>query len=429
MNKFEIKSIKGICDYLPKNILLYQYIENCFKNIVECYFFKEIRFPIIEYTSLFNKIINNYDSIKKQMYSFYDKNKINISLRPEGTIGCIKSYINNKLFLNKIYNKLWYIGPMFRYEKPQKGRFRQFYQMGLEIFSYDNLEIDVELILVIKRFFNKIGVLDNLILEINTIGSILDRKKYISFLLSFLKKNKYINNNKKYFNPLRLLDSKNKNIVKLLNSFPKMFGFINKESKKRFNNFCKILDKFNIKYNINYNLVRGLDYYNDLVFEWKCNKLGSQSTVCAGGRYNKLSKYLFNLYIPAIGCAFGLERLFIILNNKNNKKEYIDIFIISVLKKKNKLLCLFLMEKLLNFYPNLKINIDYVDKKKINKSILCSLKLNISVLIILGKKEIDNNFITLKDIKNNKQYIIYINLNNNYFFNDILNILNKILYK
>ncbi len=425
MNDLFINSLKGMHDYFYRDMYIYNYVQNNFRKILLNYSFSEVKFPILENSFLYKKCINfDYNISSKEMYSFLDRNNINISLRPEGTIGCLKCYIKNKLFLYNILNKLWYIGPMFRRENPQKGRFRQFYQIGLECFGSNDYTLDIELLLVIKRLFLKLNIYDFLTLEINTIGSFIDRKNYINFinknfsyLLNKIKVNK--NNN---INLIKLIDSKDKYILDILNYIPSITEFVNKNSLFNFKNICNNLDILGIKYKWNKNLVRGIDYYNDFVFEWKDN-LDKKNTICSGGRYNELSKCISNISIPAVGCAFGLDRLINFLKSNNIKVKYnkIDIYIISSFNEKSRLLGLFITEKILNYYFN-KFNIynDNILYNNLSKLILKVIKLNVRFLIIIGEKELSENYLTFKDLYLNKKQ--HFNKNNiidviNYFIN------------
>ncbi len=426
MDKLEIKSIKGMHDCIPNDIYIYQYVEKIFKFLMKNYSFKEIRFPILEKTSLFHRNIGlNSFILDKEMYSFIDRNGLNISLRPEGTIGCVRAYIQNNLFLNKFLNKFWYLGPMFRYENTQKGRFRQFYQIGLEVFGTKNISIDLELILIIKRLWEKLGVINFLNLEINSIGSIEDRNNYVIYVKKFFKNNKnnfFINDlNYNKINFFRLLDSKNIEIKNLYKNFPRIIDFINKKSLFNFEELCKNLNILGINYKINYNLVRGLDYYNDFVFEWTSNFLGVKKSVCSGGRYDNLIKNISKFSIPAVGLAIGLDRLVILLK-KIKKYKYInnkvDIYIISSFNKKSRLLGIKIVEKILNYFSNsISVYNDHIKYKNLGLKISRVIKLNPRILIIIDKNELINNYVTIKSIFLNKQKkISYKNIINNIVF-------------
>ncbi len=407
-------------DYIPNDIFLYQYVEKKFKKLINSYSFSEIRFPVLENSFLYNKNFykENSSLFLNQMYSFNDKNGLNISLRPEGTMSCVRMFLQNKLF-NNFLKKFWYIGPMFRYEKPQKGRLRQFNQIGLEILGNSNISSSLELILIVNRLWNILDINNLLVLEINSIGTLNDRKNYINNLNILLKKKDYYINNIKIdkidFNIFRIIDSNNKDYINFLKNFPSIINFLNKKSLCNFNKLCKFLYKFNINFKINRNLFRGLNYYNDFVFEWKYKPWYSQNAICAGGRYDNLIKNLSKINIPSVGLAIGLDRLILLLKEKkklNNLNKKIDIYIISYYNEKTKLLGFNIIEKILNsdlFFLN--IYNDYFKYKNLNKVILKVLKLNCKILIIIGKKEISNNIITIKDLYLNNKYNVSIKKN------------------
>ncbi|WP_343190479.1 histidine--tRNA ligase [Buchnera aphidicola (Mollitrichosiphum nigrofasciatum)] len=413
----KIQSLRGMNDILPKNLYFWWCkIENVIKEIFTSYCFNEIRTPILEQTNLFNRTIGQDTDINKEMYSFNDKNNFSITLRPESTASCVRSVIENDLLYEKIL-KLWYYGPMFRYERPQKGRFRQFYQIGAEIFGLEGSEIELEILLLINRIWKKLNVCNFLTLEINSIGFLKERIKYIKDLKNFFKKNiqyfKKANIHKFKFNSLRILDSKNNVIKKILSKAPLLKDYLGEISINNFNNLCIMLKKFNIPYNINYNLVRGLDYYNNIVFEWKTKTLGTQDTVCSGGRYDTLFKQLGNKdHVPAIGFAIGMERLVMLYKNiKTKKKKTINIFICFI-KNRNKLSAIKLSEYIHNIFPNLSITIhsnNYLFNQKKNIS-----KFNIHLLIFIGDKERRNNYITVKICKQNQRVVVF--SKNIYFF-------------
>ncbi len=412
-------------DYFGKNLFIFNNIEEHIKKVINSYNFKEIKFPILEETSIYRKLIGEHTNlIKKEMYSFYNHNGKSISLRPEGTISCVRAYIEGKLFLNNFLQKLWYIGPMFRYENPQKGRFRQFQQFGLEILGSNDINIDLELILIIKRLWQEFDILNNLELKINFLGSLKDRNKYIKDLIFFLNKQgffkkNYININ----NPIRLLNSKNEKIVNILKNFPKINEYLNKESLKKFRILCNKLNLFKINFTIDYNLLRGLDYYNDFVFEWISKDLNF--TVCAGGRYDQLARNLSNFNLPGVGCAIGIERLSIILNfYKKNffliDNSIIDVYIISFKNDNAKTLSIKLTEDLINLkIKNIRVYNDQGYYKNISKKILSILKLNVHLLVIIGEREIKEKFITIKDLLLNKQ--------NKVSYNEVIKFIKNIL--
>lgn len=418
-----IQSIKGMHDCLPNEVIQWYKIECLFRKILFNYSYNEIRLPILEKTELFKRTIGDMtDVIKKEMYSFNDKKNNSITLRPEGTASCIRSVIQNGLLHHK-KQKLWYYGPMFRYERPQKGRYRQFHQLGIEVFGFKEPEIELELILLINRCWKILNISSLLTLEINLIGSIESRLKYQEILKKFLIRNKkFLDSdclNKLYKNPLRILDTKNTIIQKLLLRAPIIMDYVDQKSRLNFNKLCTFMDFFNIKYIINHHLIRGLDYYNNTVFEWKTNSLGSQNTICAGGRYDILVKKLGGLSTPAAGLAIGMDRLLLLINSisdiyKNNLA--IDIYIFFDVE--NIILSAFLLsEEIRNILPNIKILVELksIHFKKIFKNIK---KYSSHIVLFLDSEIIKNNLIYIYDVKKNiKKYVSRL---------EIINIINSI---
>ncbi len=430
MSNFKINNVKGMYDCIPNDIYIYQYVENILRKLMWNYSFEEIRFPIIENNYLFSKVINNKDDfLFKEMYFLNNRNREILNLRPEGTICCVKTFIKNNLFSKKFLYKLWYLGSMFRYEKPQKGRLREFNQVGVEIFGSKSINLEIELLLFTKRLWKILGLEKFLTLEINTIGSLNDRYKYIDYINKLLiKENKNITNlvNSKNINIFRLLDSKDKKIKMIFSKYPKFIEFVNKKSVFNFNKLCKSLDDLNITYKINTNLVRGLDYYNDFVFEWTNNKFfNSQNSICGGGRYDNLVNNLCNLSIPAAGFAIGIDRLVILLKDCNKSKLnfgfYVDIYIISSYNSRSRWLGNLILEKILNSNLNsLKVYNDYIWCKNLSKKISKVISLKPRILIIIDKCEINYNYITVKDLFFNKQKKI--------FYKNIILVLNDFLF-
>ncbi|QJC36350.1 histidine--tRNA ligase [Enterobacteriaceae endosymbiont of Donacia simplex] len=411
----KITSIYGMHDYLFPNTLLWKNIEDIIQDILSNYGYQEIKLPILEKSELFNKTIGeNTDIIEKEMYTLLDKNKNSLTLRPEGTTGFIRAIIEHNIFYNN--KRFWYNGPMFRYERPQQGRYRQFNQIGIEILGLKSPYIDAEIIILTNNIWKKLNVTENIFLEINTIGSIIDREKYIKKLIFFLEKNSHFldlkDRKKIYTNPLRILDSNNKNIQKLLINAPKLKDFLNEHSIHKFEELCKILNFMNIKFIINDYLVRGLDYYNDIVFEWKTNNIGTGNpkTICGGGRYDKLINNMSNKKINSgIGCAIGIERLILLVENmksiKLDTKYLIDIFLIPmennhILKK-----ILVIGELIRKYFPKLRIVTSYLFKN-LKKQIIQANKYKSHFIIIIGQKEIKDSSIIIKDLYFKKQIII-----------------------
>lgn len=300
-------------DILPDAIKIWQYVEARAKETLDLYGYQELRFPIVEKTELFSRSIGELtDIVEKEMYTFEDRNGDSLTLRPEGTAGCVRAGIQNGLLHNQVH-RFWYSGPMFRHERPQKGRYRQFHQIGVEAFGLAGPDIDAELILLSSRFWKALSVHHKLSLEINTIGSSEERTLYKIALLEYLQtRKKELDEDsirRLHTNPLRILDSKSEATQKVVADAPQFDDYLGDESRDHFQDVLSILDSAGIKYTINPRLVRGLDYYSKTVFEWATEELGAQGTVCAGGRYDMLVQQLGGKETPAIGMAIGMERL------------------------------------------------------------------------------------------------------------------------
>ena len=315
-----IQAIRGMNDYLPGETAIWQRIEGTLKNVLGSYGYSEIRLPIVEQTPLFKRAIGEVtDVVEKEMYTFEDRNGDSLTLRPEGTAGCVRAGIEHGLLYNQ-EQRLWYIGPMFRHERPQKGRYRQFHQLGCEVFGLQGPDIDAELIMLTARWWRALGISEHVTLELNSIGSLEARANYRDALVAFLEqyKDKLDEDCKRrmYTNPLRVLDSKNPEVQALLNDAPALGDYLDEESREHFAGLCKLLESAGIAYTVNQRLVRGLDYYNRTVFEWVTNSLGSQGTVCAGGRYDGLIEELGGKHLPSLGFAMGMERLLMVMDKQ-----------------------------------------------------------------------------------------------------------------
>ncbi|MEM5530276.1 histidine--tRNA ligase [Gammaproteobacteria bacterium AS21] len=313
----KLQAIRGMNDILPEQSAAWQYLEAKFQSVVSSYAYAEIRTPIVEYTELFNRSIGEVtDIVEKEMYCFEDRNAERIALRPEGTASIVRAGIEHGLLFNQT-QRMWYRGPMFRYEKPQKGRYRQFHQMGVETFGMGGADIDAEVILLSASLWRSLGIIDSLTLELNSLGSNDARAAYQSALVSYLtaREGELDDDSKKRLtsNPLRILDSKDQNTQALLNDAPSLIDFLDADAKEHFEELTDTLDKAGIQYIVNPRLVRGLDYYNKTVFEWTTNKLGAQGTVCAGGRYDGMVAQLGGKATAGVGFAIGEERLLLLL--------------------------------------------------------------------------------------------------------------------
>ncbi len=312
-----IQSIRGMNDILPEQTPLWQYLERTVAALLASYGYREIRFPILEQTELFKRSIGEVtDIVEKEMYTFADRNGDSLTLRPEGTACCVRACEQNGLLFNQS-QRLWYTGPMFRHERPQKGRLRQFHQIGVEAFGMAGPDIDAELILLTARLWRQLGVVDALTLELNSIGSASSRATYRAALVDYLGQYRdqldEESQRRLESNPLRILDSKDENTRQLLDAAPRLHQYLDDESRDHFAQLRAVLDAAGVAYRVNERLVRGLDYYGKTVFEWTTDRLGAQGTVCAGGRYDGLVEQLGGKPTPAVGFAMGVERLGLLL--------------------------------------------------------------------------------------------------------------------
>lgn len=325
-------------DLLPADSSLWQYVEGVATDILARYGYQEIRFPIVESTELFKRSIGEVtDIVEKEMYTFEDRNGDSLTLRPEGTACCVRACEENGLLYNQT-QRLWYMGPMFRHERPQKGRYRQFHQIGVETFGMQGPDIDAEVLLLSARILKELGVAPYVQLQINSLGSTEARLNYKKALVDYLQNvsDQLDEDSKRRLttNPLRILDSKDQKTQSLLNDAPVLLDYLDEESRIHFEQLKKLLDAAGITYEVNPRLVRGLDYYGKTAFEWVTDKLGAQSTVCAGGRYDGLVEQLGGKSTPAVGFGIGLERLVLLVQSVNavpdNLNQQADVFLVAV---------------------------------------------------------------------------------------------------
>lgn len=312
-----LQAIRGMNDLLPAQSAKWRQVEASLIQVLYQYSYEEIRFPLLESTQLFKRTIGEVtDIVEKEMYTFIDRNEESVTLRPEGTAGCIRACLEHGLLYNQT-QRLWYLGPMFRHEKPQKGRYRQFTQLGIEALGFNGTAIELELLSINQRFWKMLGLDKLLRLELNTLGTLEERKHYRQKLVEFFTKQIDVldaeSKHRLEKNPLRILDSKREEMQPLIEKAPKFLDFLGLESGKRFDSLCKGLEDMGIPFVLNPRLVRGLDYYGHTVFEWVHPNLGSQATLSAGGRYDALTKQLGGQETPAVGCAIGLDRLLLAL--------------------------------------------------------------------------------------------------------------------
>lgn len=314
-----IQAIRGMNDILPIETPKWQLVEQVFSALMQAYGYEEIRMPLVEMTDLFKRSIGEVtDIVEKEMYTFEDRNGDSLSLRPEGTASCVRAGIQNGLLHNQI-QKLWYGGPMFRHERPQKGRYRQFHQLGVEVFGLADPDIDAELIIMTARLWKQLQLQDKVTLELNSLGSVAARARYRDILVEYFSAHESSldedSQRRLHSNPLRILDSKNPDMQDIIVAAPRLSEHLDDESAEHFAQICTYLDDVNISYTVNPRLVRGLDYYNRTVFEWVTSHLGAQGTVCAGGRYDGLVEQLGGRATPAVGFALGMERLIALLDD------------------------------------------------------------------------------------------------------------------
>lgn len=399
-----IQAIRGMNDLLPDQLEVWQIVESVIRTTMLEYAYKEIRLPVLEKTALFARSIGGAtDIVEKEMYTFDDRNGESLSLRPEGTAGCVRAGIQNGLFYNQT-QRLWYMGPMFRHERPQKGRYRQFYQTGVECFGFEGPDIDCELIAISARIWKKLG-LDDVQLELNSLGSLEARKNYTAELKNYLQQRKSELDDdsarRLESNPLRVLDSKNPDLQELIEQAPKLLDYIDSESKEHFQELQKLLNNHGIKFVINPRLVRGLDYYSRTVFEWTTDKLGAQSAICAGGRFDGLVSQLGGKQVPAVGFAMGLERIIELVKIAGtiDSPTNVDAYLCLIGKDSTKN-GMMLAEKLRD--QSLRV-LTHCGEGSIKSQLKKADKSGANVALILGEDENKNGTITIKPLRENKQ--------------------------
>ncbi len=397
----KFQTLKGFYDVLPERQRLCRFFEKEALKILDQYHYQEIGLPLVEPTKLFVESVgDNTDIVEKEMYSWEDNlNKDKLTLRPEGTAGCVRAIIENNLTYNGPV-KLFYRGAMFRHENVQKGRQRQFHQIGVEAFGFDKPESDAEQILLLARLWSKLG-LKNIRLELNTIGDPKDRITYRKELIKYFEENKEILDEdalrRLHENPLRILDSKNSEMQSMLNSAPKLIDYVSPEVKKHFDQLCNILEEHDIKFKINTRLVRGLDYYNRTVFEWISEDLGSQGTIAGGGRYDYLVEKIGGNHTSACGFAIGIERIILLLESLNikNNANLPDIYVVN-LGDDAEPFAFQIAEKLRN--EDLKVSFN-LDKSSFKSQMKKADKSEAKVALIIGDEEVKTKKIQVKLIR------------------------------
>ncbi len=362
MSKVKIQAIRGMNDVLPNQSPHWHYLEKLIFELMAAYAYQEIRFPVLEQTQLFKRSIGDAtDIVEKEMYTFDDRNGDSLSLRPEGTASCVRAAEQHGLLYNQI-QKLWYMGPMYRHERPQKGRYRQFSQFGVEAFGMTGVAIEAEVILLSAGLWRSLGLNEYLNLEINNLGTSANRSSYGEALKSFLlgHRDQLDDDSQRRLdsNVLRILDSKSEQTQSILKDAPVLSDYIDQQSKEEFSALLNILDEAAVSYTVNHSLVRGLDYYNGMVFEWTTQELGSQATVCAGGRYDGLVKKLGGADTPAVGFGMGIERVLLMLESLDKMPtgldKRVDVFI-AVIDSDKQARSLLLAQELRSSIPGLRV--------------------------------------------------------------------------
>lgn len=402
-NGNKLSAVKGMPDLLPDQSPVWQHLEKNIRQLMQSYAYEEMRMPILERTNLFARSIGEVtDIVEKEMYTFLDRNGDSLTVRPEGTAGCVRACIEHALLRNQQPQKLWYMGPMCRYERPQKGRLRQFTQLGVEAFNFPGPDIDVELLAMCARLWKMLRLDHVITLQINSIGDMQSRNAYKEQLVTYFSAhNAELDEDSKRrltSNPLRILDSKNPDMQNLIANAPVLLDYIDAESKEHFAQLQRELTELGISFTINPRLVRGLDYYNRTVFEWVTDQLGSQSAVCAGGRYDNLVTQLGGPAAQGVGFAIGLERIVLLLEaTQQSFTRQVDGFLMCVgtAAEQARLLT---AERLRNLLPNFCLQTNMGSgsfgglMKKADKS-------GARVAFIIGDDEVANDTVTVKFLR------------------------------
>ena len=403
----KLQAVRGMHDILMHETPNWEFLEKSIRFILNQYCYKEIRLPILEKTELFKHAIgDNTDIVSKEMYSFEDKNKSSLTLRPEGTASCVRAGIEHGLFYNQI-QRLWYMGPMFRYEKPQKGRQRQFHQLGVEAFGLNGPDIDAEQIMICDRIWKQLKI-KNVNLQINSLGTSESRFNYRNILVDYFSSNRNDLDEDSLIrlekNPLRILDSKNPDMKSLIKNAPNISEYLDIESADHFAELRELLGHANIKYNTNSKLVRGLDYYGKTVYEWTTLELGAQDTVCAGGRYDDLIKNHGSSPTPAIGFAIGIERLLELIDLENVVAKNTPHVYLLIAGDGVRKFGLLLAEEIRDQLPNVKI-LTNCGGGSLKNQFKKADKSEAEIALILGENELERKQLTIKYLRDDKPQV------------------------
>jgi histidyl-tRNA synthetase len=395
-----IQAIRGMNDCLPSQTPVWQFVEARIRELANSYHYQEIRTPILESTDLFKRSVGeSTDIVEKEMYVFDDRNGDSLALRPEGTACAVRAGTQHGLLYNQ-QQRLWYMGPMFRHERPQKGRYRQFHQLGMEAFGFEGPDIDVEMILIGARLWKAFGISDKVELQINSLGNAQARSDYRELLVTYLEQ--HIDNldedskRRLHTNPLRVLDSKDNSTQAVVANAPKLIDHLDEESQQHFTKLCERLDALGIQYHVNPSLVRGLDYYNRTVFEWVTNMLGAQGTICAGGRYDGLVEQLGAKATPAVGFAMGIERLVLLVESTQLEPmvNHADVYV-TAMGVDAELAALLLVESLRDQFSYLKVQLHCGGgnfKKQIKKADASGAQ----IAVVIGENEAQSKMFGVK---------------------------------
>lgn len=400
----KLQAIRGMNDLLPDDSGQWQYLESTLKRILQQYSYREIRFPILESTELFKRSIGEVtDIVEKEMYTFDDRNGDSLTLRPEGTASCVRACEQHGLLYNQT-QRLWYMGPMFRHERPQKGRYRQFHQVGVEVFGMTGPDIDAEVLLLSARILRELGVADKVTLQLNSLGSAEARANYKRALVDYLSqyKDQLDEDSQRRLgsNPLRILDSKSPDTQKLLDGAPMLLDHLDEESREHFERLQDILNAAGVPFEVNPRLVRGLDYYGKTAFEWVTDALGAQGTICAGGRYDGLVEQLGGKPTPAIGFGVGLERLLLLLQATEQLPAGLDrhtqVYLVAVGEVQSTALSL--AEQLRDALPGLQL-LSHCGGGSFKSQMKKADKSGAEVALILGEDEARSGLLSVKYLR------------------------------
>jgi histidyl-tRNA synthetase len=404
----QIQAIRGMNDILPTQSPLWQKVEAVLRSSVSAFGYSEIRTPLVESTDLFKRSIGEVtDIVEKEMYTFEDRNGDSLTLRPEGTASTVRAGNEHGLLYNQ-EQRLWYMGPMFRHERPQKGRYRQFHQFGVEVYGIGSADIDAEVLMLSARLWDLLGINEHVALELNTLGDPAERAAYRDALIAFLEQHKdkldADSQRRMYSNPLRVLDSKDQQVQAILADAPRLMDYLGEETKTHFSTLCELLDAVGIQYTINPRLVRGLDYYNRTVFEWVTTSLGSQGTVLAGGRYDGLVAQLGGKDTPAVGFAMGLERIVLLLETlelASNIAAEVDVYV-TAMGDNCIVEAIKVAQELRQQLPTLKV-MSHCGGGNFKKQMKRADKSGAQFALIIGENEMANNQVAIKPLRTNDE--------------------------